>query len=81
MIIRMAMDGAAAMAYLIKGKFRYFWAVMRAHAALYANMRRLLRQRKECKPNPIKMHKAMLNGSMVWRYMAKKQKTFNKIFS
>lgn len=82
--IRMCMDGASAMIYLMKGQFSYFWAVLRAHWALYANVARLWRARNEylhssktTKTTPT----CMLDGSMVWRYMIKKLRTFNKLYT
>jgi len=81
MYIRMLMDGASAMMYLLGGKFSYFWAVFRAHMAFYANIPRLWRQRRGLNSSARKNSAAILDGSMVWRYMVRKQKTFNKLYN
>lgn len=79
--IRMLMDGASAMVYLMGGKFSYFWAVLRAHLAFYANIPRLWRARKSLGALATKKTDAMLDGSMVWRYMVKKLRTFNQLYN
>lgn len=78
--IRMMMDGASAMVYLCKLQFSYFWAVLRAHLAFYANIPRLWKARKEQASDHGK-NACVLDGSMVWRYMIRKQKTFNKLYN
>ncbi|MEX1003383.1 MAG: glycosyltransferase family 2 protein [Crocinitomicaceae bacterium] len=44
---RMMLDGLAATLFLFKLQFRHFWAVFRAHIALYRNWRKLKNKRKE----------------------------------
>lgn len=46
---RMVLDGMAGIMFLFKFQFSHFWAVLRAHFALYANARTLSRKRKEIK--------------------------------
>lgn len=76
MLIRMTMDGASALAYLLQLKPQYFWAVFKAHIAFYANITRLYQQRKQHTIPHDKIPKGMLNGSIIWQYYVKKQKTF-----
>ena len=54
---RMILDGIAAFKLLFGGYFKHFWAVFRAHMALYARLRTLLKQRKAIKAFTIKGNK------------------------
>ncbi len=83
LLARMVMDGASAMVYLFQLKFSYFWAVVKAHFALYSNLGRLRRQRRALQEGGTEngpLISCTLDGSMVWRYMVRKQKTFNKLY-
>jgi len=76
MLTRMTMDGASALAYLLQLKPKYFWAVFKAHIALYTNLARLWQQRKLHSIPHTKIPTGMLNGSIIWHYYVKKHKTF-----
>lgn len=76
---RMVLDGMSAAVYLAQLKPKYFWAVVRAHFAFYANVPRLLKQRKSMKKPTEKLPTGMLDGSIVWQYFVKKRTTFGGI--
>ena len=76
---RMVLDGMSAMVYLAQLKPKYFWAVVKAHFAFYANVPRLLKQRKSMKKPTEKLPTGMLDGSIVWQYFVKKRTTFGGI--
>jgi GT2 family glycosyltransferase len=46
---RLILDGFAASIFLIKFQFSHFWAVMKAHFAMYTNIKTLQKKRKELK--------------------------------
>ena len=83
LFVRMLMDGASAMMYLFQLKFSYFWAVIKAHWGLYSHIGSLRRKRSDlqlkCK-NSVRNTAGILDASMVWRCMVKKQNTFNKLY-
>ena len=77
---RMVLDGMSAMVYLLQLKPKYFWAVLKAHFAFYANLPRLVKQRKSLNPpSSPKIPTGMLDGSIVWQYFVKKRTTFGGI--
>ena len=80
LFIRMTLDGFSAVVYLLQLKFKYFWAVVKAHIALYANLKTLFKQRKELK-KLIKNynHKEILNGSIIFKCLIKKQTEYSKL--
>ena len=71
-IIRMKLDGVAALRFLLQLKPQYFFAILKAHVSFYLNLKRLLKQRKllQKRANYYKTH------SIVWSYFIKKRTTF-----
>ena len=49
LFIRLVIDGVAASLFLVKGQFRHFWAVLRAHMSVYKNWSTLMEKRKQVK--------------------------------
>ena len=49
LFIRLVIDGVAASLFLVKGQFRHFWAVLRAHMSVYKNWSTLMEKRKQDK--------------------------------
>nr|MCR5455666.1 hypothetical protein [Bacteroidales bacterium] len=78
--MRMILDGASACVYLLQLKLSFFWAVVMAHYAFYANIPRLIRQRKTLPKSSQKIHVGMLDGSIAWRYYISKCKTFDQLW-
>ena len=75
--VRMILDGMSATVYLCKLQFKFFFAVFRAHLAFYASLPKLIAERKKLKKTAIKYyHDEIFNGSIVYRCIIKKQKTF-----
>ncbi|MBR4441182.1 MAG: glycosyltransferase [Bacteroidales bacterium] len=74
---RMCLDGLSAMVYIAKLQFSYFWAVLKAHFAFYANIPSLIKERKKLKPSIVTYsHKEIYNGSIVYQSIIKKRKIF-----
>ena len=75
--IRMILDGASSAVYLCKLQIKSFFAVFKAHLAFYASLPKLIAERKRLKKTAKKYyHSEILNGSIVYRSIIKKQKTF-----
>lgn len=72
--IRMVLDGASAMVYLVTGKFQFFLVVMKAHFAFYLSLKKLwLKRKKLLKTN--KINTGIYNKSIVYSYfISKKEK-------
>ena len=73
----MCLDGLSAMVYIAKLQFSYFWAVLKAHFAFYANIPALIKERKKLKAATVTYsHKEIYNGSIVYQSIIKKRKIF-----
>ena len=46
-IIRIVLDGVAAVKFITGFNFTCFWAVVKAHASFYRNLSKLIHKRKE----------------------------------
>lgn len=75
--VRMILDGMSSAVYLCKLQFKFFFAVFKAHLAFYASLPKLIAERKKLKKTAKKYyHDEIFNGSIVYRSIIKKQKTF-----
>ena len=71
-LIRMTLDGVAAIRFLFQLKPKYFFAIIKAHGSFYLNLSRILRQRKRL-PKRANYYE---NNSIVWSYFIKKRTKF-----
>jgi GT2 family glycosyltransferase len=71
-VIRMKLDGIAALRFLLQLKPQHFFAILKAHGTFYMNIGRLLKQRKQLPKRP----KYYQKNSIIWSYFIKKNKTF-----
>ncbi|WP_323789630.1 glycosyltransferase family 2 protein [Psychroserpens sp.] len=71
-VIRLILDGIAGIKFLLSLKFSHFLAILKAHFSFYANLNRLLKQRKQLpkKKNYCK------TTSIVWSYFIRKRHIF-----
>jgi GT2 family glycosyltransferase len=71
-LIRMLLDGVAALRFLIQLQPKHFLAILKAHGSLYINLSRLLKLRKELpkRPNYFSIN------SIVWLYFIKRKTHF-----
>ena len=76
LLVRMTWDGIAAWQFLLKGKAQLFFAVFKAHMALYAALPRLVRQRK--KPVNAKIS-GKINTNIIMQFYLRKKKTFQQL--
>lgn len=71
-IVRMKLDGLAAVRFLLQLKPNYFLAVLRAHISFYKNLPSILKKRRELPKRP----KYFEKSSIVWSYFIQKKKIF-----
>ena len=72
---RMALDGIAAVMFLLKGQFKSFSAVFNAHMYQHAHLRKTLKKRKEIQKGTTHFDASGLyRGNILWAYFIQKKK-------
>lgn len=71
-IVRLLLDGVAALKFLIEGKPKHLLAILKAHLSFYQHLPKLLKQRSVHQ----KDQKYASTGSIVWSYFISKKKCF-----
>ncbi|NRR92627.1 glycosyltransferase family 2 protein [Winogradskyella undariae] len=71
-LVRMLLDGIAAIRFLFQLKLAFFFAILKAHFSFYVNLPRLIKQRKHLPKRSGYYQKK----SIVWSYFIKKQVQF-----
>lgn len=80
LIIRMILDGVAALKFIAGFQFNNFWAVAHAHLEFYKNISNLIRKRKEIqKTVVIKQHPENYSKSIMWKYFIQKKRRFTDL--
>jgi GT2 family glycosyltransferase len=80
LFLRMCLDGIAGIKFLFQGDIQHLLAVLRAHKDFYKNFRLMYNKRKENNiDNKEKILSKVFNGSIVWNYYLKKNKTFDNL--
>jgi GT2 family glycosyltransferase len=74
LFIRMALDGIAAIQFLLKGKPILTWQVFLAHMALYRNFSTFYKKRIKAQYKPFRYH-----GLIVWDFFGKGIRTFSAL--
>lgn len=69
--LRLCLDGLAGIQFILKGKFKHCWAIVKAHFAFYSLINRTLKKRKG-KKRPDYYH----TKSIVYQYFVKNGKVF-----
>ncbi len=72
---RMWLDGIAGFQFLLQGKPRHFWAILRAHFSFYLHLPAYLKKRKKWASHLPYGH----TKSIVWSYFIQKKRTFNRL--
>lgn len=75
-IIRLILDGVAALKFLLEGGTKDFLAVTRAHFSFYRNFSKIRRKRKLQKQNALNM---IYKGSIVTDYYLRKKKKYSEL--
>jgi hypothetical protein len=79
-IIRMVLDGVAAIKFIVGFNFREFWAVVKAHASFYRNLGKLIGKRKETqKLVLVKVHPEVYPKSIMWKFFIQKKRKFSDL--
>ena len=79
-IIRMILDGVAAIKFIVGFNFREFWAVVKAHSSFYRNLGTLIKKRKETqKLVAIKEHPEVYPKSIMWKFFIQKKRKFSEL--
>ncbi|SMG47381.1 glycosyltransferase family 2 protein [Arenibacter troitsensis] len=74
-LIRMVLDGLAALHFIVQGRFKHFWAIVQAHFSFYRNFRKIYKKReKDCYTGDYYLIK-----SIVWAYYINHVKNFNNL--
>ena len=76
LVVRMILDAIAGIQFLTQGKFRHFWAILKAHAAFYSHFSTNYKRRNNFQQQPYFTAK-----SIVYLYFIKKIKVFNDLFT
>lgn len=74
LFIRMALDGIAAIQFLVKGKPQLTWKIFLAHMALYRHFRTFYSKRPKTSAQPYKYH-----GLIIWDYFGKGIRNFSAL--
>jgi GT2 family glycosyltransferase len=82
-LIRLFMDSASGLVYLLTGKLLYFKAVIMAHWAFFRRIPSCQKKRKAFKPLIVKKaDTGIYNGSIVYKYFKSEKKlTFSQLLS
>ena len=75
---RLVLDGLSGIVYLANFKFKFFFAVFKAHFNFYINVGKMLKKRKKLNAKT-NNHKEIYNKSIVFSYFFKKKNTFDKL--
>jgi len=79
-LFRMILDGVAAAHFLLKGEFGFFGAVAKAHYSFYRGIGKMRKKRKAFLSLVKKdQHDEIFNGSLVWHFFFKKQRTYRDL--
>lgn len=84
LLMRMILDGFAGMNFILKGKFKHFLSILKAHFAFYSSLGKTFKQRKLFIQNNIKGEKegeiyGVLQSSIVSEYFIKKKDTYENV--
>ncbi|MFK8038591.1 MAG: glycosyltransferase family 2 protein [Crocinitomicaceae bacterium] len=78
--VRLIIDGIAAGMFLLKGQFRHFWAVFRAHLSVYRNWSTLMKKRAAVKLKSTEFNSTGLyQRSIVTQKFLKGVKTYKEL--
>ena len=85
--LRFLLDGLAAGLFLVQGKFKHIWAILKAHFSFYKNLIALIKKRNDysdlvekVKISSFANKKGMYKGSIVWQFYIKGKKYFSELW-
>ena len=78
--IRMVLDGVAGVKFLAGFNFKELWAVVKAHAAFYKNLKSLIQKRKAVQQKiSITEHPEIFSKSIMWKFFLQKKRKFSDL--
>lgn len=79
-ILRMILDGVAALKFIFGLNFREFRAVAMAHKSFYQNLSTLIRKRKEVQKNVrVKEHNEVYAKNIMWKFFIERKRKFSEL--
>jgi GT2 family glycosyltransferase len=79
-LARMVLDGIAAVKFILGFNFREFWAVLKAHAAFYRNLGKLIDKRKLVQQQVVvKDPPEVYPKSIMWKFFLQKKRRFSEL--
>jgi len=79
-LTRMVLDGIAAVKFILGFNFSEFWAVVKAHAAFYRNVGKLVQKRKATQKKIIvNEHSEIYSKSIMWKFFIQKKRKFSEL--
>ena len=80
LFLRMTLDAVAGFKFVLQGDFNHLIAVLKAHRDFYTNFKKMYSKRKDNNiDNREKILSKVFNGSIVWNYYIKRNKTFTSL--
>lgn len=77
---RMSIDGVAGLMFLVKGEFKNFFAVIKAHFYLYGNIGKIYEKRKTIADQAYDINnKGWFRGNILWNFYIKGNKKFSDL--
>lgn len=82
LLIRMLLDGVAAMKFLFSFEFQFFFAVWSAHISFYRQLGYYLKLRRKYRSSlPSKPHNEVYQGSFIYEFYINKKQSFKEFRS
>jgi GT2 family glycosyltransferase len=79
-LTRMVLDGVAAFKFLAGLNLKSFWAVIKAHASFYRNLRKLRKKRHALqKKMRVEDHLEIYRKSIMWKFFIQKKRQFSEL--
>lgn len=80
LVFRLILDGIAASRFLLRGEFKQFTSILKAHFHVYKSLGKMLGKRKEIKTNNTVFNRiGLYNGSILWQRYINKKDWFSKL--
>ena len=77
---RLCLDGVAALKFLLSGKPSFFWAVVRAHFAMWTSLPSLIAKRAALRPfRSSQLCDGVKPYSMIWRHVIRHRQNFSDL--
>lgn len=79
-LMRMILDGVAAIKFILGFHYREFWAVVKAHASFYRNLPHLIRKRKITQQQVLtKSHLQIYPKNIMWKFFLQGKHKFSAL--